>query len=393
MNGNSRMAMVAGAAIVVVLVAGGLMFFGGSRPPVGAPTPSSQPTSSLNATQAPSASPRPSSALGLEIKGPASTLTARSCSASTTRPRTRTPSTPSLPMARASCCCRPTPAAPRSRPTVARQPSRSRPMAEWCRRSPASASPVRKRVLVRLRAWAEPRPRGLVSNFNNLAFEGWADGDPSKTGIYLSLSNGGRLLRGDLVQLASIPGQQADIPIAFSPDGSKLLFIRETPNAERTGDLYVIGIHGSGLRRLNPPDVGVATSDLFGPGASWSPDGTQVAFSAFDRAGDGYADTSRAYVVDVAGGEATPITEDSTYMTSAHWSPDGRMNSSSSTIQAPRTAATSGSSGPMAPMPTRSPSRSARAVPLGRQIRRCWSSRAPTPMAPVCSSLTPTRRL
>ena len=77
---------------------------------------------------------------------------------------------------------------------------------------------------------------------------------------------------------------------------------------------------------MNPANVGVAISDLFGPGASWSPDGTRVAFSGFDatsRPGEPYGATSRAYIVDVPGGEATAITEDWTNMTSAHWSPNG----------------------------------------------------------------------
>jgi WD40 repeat protein len=191
-------------------------------------------------------------------------------------------------------------------------------------------------------AWSDFAPGlsllpGAWSKTSDLAFDGWAESDPSKTGIYLSIANGGGGLIGDLVRLTSNPGAQHDIPLAFSPDGSKLLFVRETPNAERTGDLYVIGMggylpdKGSGrkhyqpgdLRKLNPTKVGVAVSDVFGPGASWSPDGTRVAFSGFDRAGDAYGETSRAYVVDVVAGETTAITEYSTNMTSAHWSPNG----------------------------------------------------------------------
>jgi hypothetical protein len=175
--------------------------------------------------------------------------------------------------------------------------------------------------------WADFAPGlnlhpGAWSADYNLAFEGWADNDPTKAGIYLSRDNGGGMLLGELVRLTTSAGP-ADTPIAFSPDGSRLLFVRETPGAERTGELYVINIDGNGLRRLSPDGVGVTVSDLFGPGASWSPDGTQVAFSAFDGSTNGYSQTSRAYVVDVAGGEATPITADSTNMTSARWSPSG----------------------------------------------------------------------
>ena len=45
MNGSSRFAMLAGAAVIVVLVAGGLLCFGGSPTPIARwPTPSSAPT-------------------------------------------------------------------------------------------------------------------------------------------------------------------------------------------------------------------------------------------------------------------------------------------------------------------------------------------------------------
>ncbi|HZM74064.1 MAG TPA: hypothetical protein VFC71_11885 [Candidatus Polarisedimenticolia bacterium] len=157
----------------------------------------------------------------------------------------------------------------------------------------------------------------------NLAFEGWADGDPSKSGIYLSIANGGGGIRGDLRRLTSAPGGQSDIPIAFSPQGTELLFIRTAANSEHTGELYVIGLDGAGLRRLSPDGVGVTVDDIFGAGASWSQDGTRVAFSAYDPSGDGFSSLSRAYVVDVAGGDATAITPYSENMTSARWSPDG----------------------------------------------------------------------
>jgi Tol biopolymer transport system component len=164
---------------------------------------------------------------------------------------------------------------------------------------------------------------GAWSRDYNLAFQGWSKTNQAKTGIYLSIDNGGGLIIGGLVRLTTQPGREADIPIAFSHDGSKLLFVRETPNAAGTGDLYVIGLDGAGQRKLNPDDVGVPVSDIFGPGASWNTNGTRVAFSAYDRAGEGFSSTSRAYVVDVAGGAASRITPDSTNMTSAHWSPNG----------------------------------------------------------------------
>lgn len=337
MNGSSKFALSAGAAVVVVLVAGGLIFYGGSRAPtVGGPTPSSAPTISPIASAVPS--PAPSSALGLNI-GPGVEADGtivfgiHDQATDTDRLYAIAPdgTNEGLISDGGSCCLTLQPDGLAALvatdvdglmvPAILRLPGES------------FVGPER---------WDDFSPGldvfpGAWSMDANLAFEGSAENDPNKTGIYLSEGSSGPRLRGDLVRLTSNPGQQADIPIAFSPDGSKLLFVREMANAERTGDLYVIGTggyvtdKGSGtkhyqpgdLRRLNPAKVGVAVSDVFGPGASWSPDGTRVAFSGFDRAGAAYGETSRAYVVDVVAGEATPITQDSTNMTSAHWSPNG----------------------------------------------------------------------
>jgi Tol biopolymer transport system component len=77
------------------------------------------------------------------------------------------------------------------------------------------------------------------------------------------------------------------------------------------------------MKRLNAEGTLVAASEAFGSGASWAPDGGRVAFAAFDTADGGFTSASRAYVADVSTGTATPITDTTTYMTSAHWSPDG----------------------------------------------------------------------
>ena len=180
---------------------------------------------------------------------------------------------------------------------------------------------------------------GAWSGFD-FALEGVSQEDPRKDGIYLSIDNGGGMAIGEFVRMTGAPDGARDIPLAFSPDGSKLIFIRDSGISSelgRLGDLYVIdkgttaGIaSGAGTyrpgeaRRLNPADTLVLASQAFGSGASWSPDGTRVAFSAFSRAGDTVSPMSRAYVVDVAGGEATPISDETSFKTSAHWSPDGQ---------------------------------------------------------------------
>jgi len=162
---------------------------------------------------------------------------------------------------------------------------------------------------------------GAVSSSLNVAFEGWDDQQPNRTGIYVSFDNGGGMVIGELKRLTNA-GSLHDIPIGFSPDGSKLLFIRDRdPGDGIRGDLYVIATDESGLHKLNPTSTQVALSDAFGPGASWAPDGTRVAFSGFDTAKtDG---TSSVYVVDAAGGSAKAIAGPGSWSTSARWSPDG----------------------------------------------------------------------
>ena len=127
---------------------------------------------------------------------------------------------------------------------------------------------------------------------------------------------------GVLTRLTTNPGTEHDVPVAFNPAGTKLLFVRDQdPTDAVGGDLFVIDRDGSHLRQLSPPSVSVPVSDAFGPGASWSPDGTQVAFSAFDLSPAG---ASKVYLVPVAGGTAVAITETGQYTTSARFSPDGQ---------------------------------------------------------------------
>jgi len=174
----------------------------------------------------------------------------------------------------------------------------------------------------------------------DFAFDGASVEDATRDqGIYLSLDNGGGMLLGEIVRLTTPPTGRVDIPLSFSPDGSQLLFLRTTAIDSvigDVGDLYVVDKgafvrSGSGAvtfaphepRRLNPEGIWVISSDAFGAGASWSPDGARVAFAGFDGTADAMSSVSRAYVVDVATGQGSSITAPTSNMTSARWSPDG----------------------------------------------------------------------
>lgn len=161
---------------------------------------------------------------------------------------------------------------------------------------------------------------GAWSSKYDLAFDGSSDSSPSKNGIYLSIDNGGGLLWGDIKRLTTPTGGVHDTPISFSPDGSRLLFIRGTNPDSEMGDLYVINKDGSGLRRLTPKNVAVEVNDAFGAGASWSPDGSQIAFAGFGTAPR--SGISSIYVVGATAGAAKAITHSNVYITSARWSPN-----------------------------------------------------------------------
>jgi Tol biopolymer transport system component len=178
-----------------------------------------------------------------------------------------------------------------------------------------------------LATWASPAGLNLAprawSTTSDLALEGWDDKNPSRNGVYLSIDNGGGLIWGTLRRLTTSPGGHHEIPLAFSSDGSRLLFLRD--NAADTvgqrGDQFVIGIDGSASRKLNPASVKVRSNDVFGGGASWSPDGQQVTFSGFDTSKtDG---SSTVYIVNAVSGTAKAIADPDIWTTSARWSPDG----------------------------------------------------------------------
>ncbi len=57
--------------------------------------------------------------------------------------------------------------------------------------------------------------------------------------------------------------------ISWSPDGSQLAFTAATGNADQ-GGVFTVGADGTGLQRLTPHAAGIW-------GASWSPDGKRIA--------------------------------------------------------------------------------------------------------------------
>ena len=93
----------------------------------------------------------------------------------------------------------------------------------------------------------------------------------------------------------------------WSPDGARIAFFT---SRDRDGEIYVMNPDGSGLTRLT--DVpGVDTSP------NWSPDGAKIAFTSF-RDGDG-----EVYLMNADGSNQTRLTDQFGEDGDPAWSPDG----------------------------------------------------------------------
>jgi Tol biopolymer transport system component len=110
---------------------------------------------------------------------------------------------------------------------------------------------------------------------------------------------------------------------ALSPDGRQVAF---TDDRAGSADIWVVGVNGTGLRRLtdHPAEDSWPT---------WSPDGTRIAFASTrtDLAGD-------IWVMPAAGGTPAPVTTGPAADGQPAWSPDGRRLAFTTTRFAPATA-------------------------------------------------------
>ncbi len=194
-------------------------------------------------------------------------------------------------------------------------------------------------------------PRLLRSSvpMNGLWPQGWSpDGErivgvgddlehPSASGLYTALASDG----GDLIQITAPTGRRRDNAIGYSPDGSRILFLRSAKNVagnngRATKHLFVVG-DGSVVVRLNPPGTVLGPFDSGVAGtppspvwdqrtASWSPDGNRIAFAAAvstpGEARNGGVQRG-LFVVGADGSDPHRILS-SAQILDAQWSPDGR---------------------------------------------------------------------
>lgn len=92
---------------------------------------------------------------------------------------------------------------------------------------------------------------------------------------------------------------------AWSPDGSRVLFTRESGDMRR---IFAMDADGANITQL---------TSVWAVDPAWSPDGTRMAFAS------GYRDAEHVYVMDAEGGDPTRLTDAGSVNAAPTWSPDG----------------------------------------------------------------------
>jgi Tol biopolymer transport system component len=160
-------------------------------------------------------------------------------------------------------------------------------------------------------AWA---PTGT-----RIALAGWDNTNKARAGVYAVNASDGK----GLVRLTTSPDGHNDDPLVYSPGGSRLLFYHEGTQGSSQlpgfGGLFETTATGSGRVKLNPRGTSVTAN--FGSPASWSPDGKQIAFTAFSAPAS--IGQSAVFVANANGTHVRRITSWAPWSTSARWSPDG----------------------------------------------------------------------
>jgi TolB protein len=117
-----------------------------------------------------------------------------------------------------------------------------------------------------------------------------------------------------LTKLASVPG---DTDPAWSPDGSKIAFVRLR---EGGAGIWVMNADGTGARRITDGGPDVDGTDL---GPAWSPDGSRIAFAREGRPAKAATGNTDIYVVNASGTDVVRLTDDPMMEYAPTWSPDG----------------------------------------------------------------------
>jgi hypothetical protein len=135
---------------------------------------------------------------------------------------------------------------------------------------------------------------------------GWDDSQPERNGVYTRRASDG----GDVQLVTLVPDGARVAGGDYSPDGTQIVFLRNSAPDPEKNALFVVNTDGSGVEQIT--DWGMAGCC----NASWSPDGKTILFDARDRLYLVQPDGSDLYEI--------PLPVEGGY--SAYepaWSPDG----------------------------------------------------------------------
>ena len=133
---------------------------------------------------------------------------------------------------------------------------------------------------------------------------GWSDTDPTKAGYYTSGVDG-----SDLQDLAHPADSDGGEVLAWSADGSSLLVYREDgdrPPPPHLGELELYSLDTGAQRRLTPDGTSIEPIVFSATAATFSADGSIVAFAGKQ---DADPEQSALFVADVSGGPARQLTD------------------------------------------------------------------------------------
>ena len=101
-----------------------------------------------------------------------------------------------------------------------------------------------------------------------LACETWDDSNSARNGIYTISSADG----SGLTRITANPLGGHDIPGSYSPDGTRIVFLRSDANQNSAG-VFVVKTNDGQLRQILPASM------IINIGVDWSPQGNEIIFS------------------------------------------------------------------------------------------------------------------